>query len=143
MNSAEADAARADVHDHYWRGGFTGHLDARDFSRRCIAAIQSAHVAWWAQNPGARKGNGKPKGDKRAALRAMIAERDGDDCWVCGRELGEDRTIEHVEAVANGGTWAFANLRLAHRHCNHTLGALPVAAKEAARAKLQKEWNDG
>lgn len=134
MDRADADMARADVQDHYWSAGFTGNIGALDFSKRCFAAIEAAHAEWCALNPPTKA---KVMRRDRSRLRVMLAERDGCDCWVCGRELGEDRTIEHVEARANGGTWAFENLRLAHGHCNQAMGALPVAAKEAARRAIR------
>jgi len=97
MSRADADKARADVHDHYWRAGFAGHLNALDFSNRCLAAIDAAQSVWALQvqisKPPVVKGRARRN---HAKIRHTLFERDGQDCWVCARELGKDRTIEHV-----------------------------------------------
>lgn len=137
MTGEQAAAARADVQDHYWGAGHTGHINPLAFTQRCYAAIRAAHERWLCETPAASNGQRKRKA---AAIRQMLLERDGPHCWLCGGEMGADATIEHLEARANGGTWDLENLVLTHRECNQSLGRLPVAAKEAARAQLQKEW---
>lgn len=62
-----------------------------------------------------------------------LYERDGGVCWICGGKCDkEDYTvkngtiicgnnypsIDHVIPIVNGGTDAWDNVKLAHRHCN-------------------------
>lgn len=47
---------------------------------------------------------------------ARILARDGGICWICGR-AGAD-TVDHVLALARGGTDDDTNLKAAHRACN-------------------------
>lgn len=65
-----------------------------------------------------------PRGYK---LRNRLRRRDGDSCFVCGKEMNfdygpkpapNDATIEHVIEQREGGTWHFSNLALSHGHCN-------------------------
>lgn len=54
-------------------------------------------------------------------LRAVVFERYGRVCWLCGAD-GAD-TVDHVRARAVGGTDAMDNLRPAHGFCNTGRGA--------------------
>ena len=75
----------------------------------------------------------KTKNWRGAVVRELI-ERDGTDCWLCGKHMPEnDRTIEHVLARSLGGTEDLGNLTLTHRDCNGMLGSLPVEEKLAMR----------
>ena len=55
-----------------------------------------------------------------------LIERDGVACWLCGKlvKLGVSPnhplfpTADHVIARKDGGPRTFANLKLAHSHCN-------------------------
>jgi 5-methylcytosine-specific restriction endonuclease McrA len=136
----QAEAISELAHDWYWQARLcSGRLDR---SKECLRVLPGALAAAVAEH---RATKGKTAGGYRsnAHLREMLRERDGAGCWLCGHELGDDCTIEHKLATANGGTWAFGNLALAHRECNRSLGRLPVAAKEAARAELNREWENG
>ncbi|MEM8695231.1 MAG: HNH endonuclease signature motif containing protein [Pseudomonadota bacterium] len=126
LNGADAETARAKVHAHLWKAwGWRPWEQSKLLACATYEAIEAAHAEWQC---------GREKGPARSKrLRSMLRERDGDNCWVCGHELGHDCTIEHKQALANGGTWAFENLALAHRECNRALGRLPLKAKEAAR----------
>jgi 5-methylcytosine-specific restriction endonuclease McrA len=56
--------------------------------------------------------------------RAAIFARDGWRCWLCGRALDEDTaTIDHVVAIAVGGSDTAANVRAACGECNSRRGA--------------------
>lgn len=127
LTARQAEAIQSLAHDWYWRNRLCGGTPERN--KECLRAIagaaEAAVAAYRASKGGASRGE---------RLRRLLRERDGDDCWVCGHELGEDCTIEHKRALANGGTWAFQNLALAHRECNRALGRLPAEAKEAVRA---------
>jgi hypothetical protein len=116
--------------DYWGARGFVAYGEDRkllDDLRGAICAANARHNA------------GRGKVSATAELRRRLRERDGDACWVCGHDLGDNATIEHKVALANGGTWALGNLALAHRECNRALARLPLAAKEAARAAIQQE----
>lgn len=70
------------------------------------------------------KGRRKDKGTVNALLK-----RDGDDCFFCGHELGDDITVEHLVAIAHGGPNHISNLFLAHRQCNADAGHLSAPEK--------------
>ncbi|MFE3453668.1 HNH endonuclease [Nonomuraea sp. NPDC059194] len=48
--------------------------------------------------------------------RTAVLRRDRGVCYLCGR-VGADE-VDHVVAVADGGSWDQANLRSAHRACH-------------------------
>lgn len=79
------------------------------------------------------------KRGRNAKLVSRVRERDGDDCWYCGDPCGDDATLEHLQPLSLGGNFDLANLALAHSRCNRAVGALPRAAKEAARKALLEE----
>lgn len=62
----------------------------------------------------------RPRQQVRQAIKIKLLVRDGLDCWWCGKPfaLTDMPTIEHVEPVSLGGTWALSNLRLTHEECN-------------------------
>lgn len=67
-----------------------------------------------------------------------LIKRDGCNCWICGKatnktdyEVRQDGTfvagpsypsIDHVQALANGGLHTWSNVRLAHMRCNSLKG---------------------
>lgn len=124
MNGMEAAQARAAALEHYydheWCSSTTKGLYAAE-----MAAIDAATI----------KRGGRVK--TASHLRRVIAERDGDDCWLCHEPMGDDCTLEHKVAKTNGGTNALDNLALCHAECNRALGSLPVAAKQSLRAAIE------
>jgi 5-methylcytosine-specific restriction endonuclease McrA len=71
--------------------------------------------------------------------RWLLVERDGDQCWICGRTLvlyqnaGPGRalpedyaTLDHVVPASLGGHATLENLRLACPKCNRDRGATPA-----------------
>lgn len=107
-------------------------------------------------------GKGKPRNwflpawvfkARRRKLRfAQVRERDGDKCWRCGHPMvfdgkhpnaGRAATIEHVIALASGGTWALDNLRLCHVGCNRHLKNHDAAQKERMRLPLARRLFPG
>ena len=75
---------------------------------------------------------------------ARVRRRDGDDCWRCGRPMrfegppncGKAATIEHVQPLSRGGSWALDNLRLCHVGCNRHLGDRTPEEKERMRINV-------
>jgi len=59
----------------------------------------------------------------------LLIERDGSNCFYCGKPLGEDITIEHLMALNNGGKNSLGNMVLAHRWCNNEAGTLNIVEK--------------
>lgn len=89
------------------------------------------------------------RGEKR---RLAIRDRDGRRCFYCGermrftrwickrtgelRPTGRDATVEHLVAVALGGTDALENCVLAHAACNSFVGSRPLSEK----LELRRNW---
>lgn len=69
-------------------------------------------------------GRRKDKGTVNALL-----NRDGDECFFCGKPLGDNVTVEHLVAVAHGGPNHISNLFLAHFECNSEAGHMSAPAK--------------
>lgn len=74
---------------------------------------------------------------KRAARIRSLLARDGGDCFYCGLDLRDDVSLEHLLALADGGTWRLANLALAHRKCNELAADLAVVEKVRLRERLR------
>jgi len=75
-------------------------------------------------------------GDK---VRRKLLARDGDECWFCGKSMGDDATLEHLVPKSRGGGNRLDNYALAHRVCNNLAGDKPLVAKIELRAQLRKE----
>jgi 5-methylcytosine-specific restriction endonuclease McrA len=69
---------------------------------------------------------GPRRGRRKRRVRALLA-RDGDLCWLCGKPLDGDATLDHVVPRSKGGSDALANLKLAHGRCNHRRGNADAA----------------
>jgi 5-methylcytosine-specific restriction endonuclease McrA len=130
MDGEQSRQASAALSEMYWRG-----LIDRDERNAASEEIDRASHSFWVRG----KVEYVPR--KKSWSRKIVAEllqRDGGDCWLCGKRMPEgDRSIEHHLAVSLGGTDDLDNLRLTHRLCNFRLGNMPPAEKEAMRA----EWN--
>ena len=113
------DKLRKAANDAYW----TARLTKQEVADEVAAiAASAAHYK-------AMRGKRRSTDEIRSALR----ERDGEGCWLCREELGDDCTVEHKQPLSRDGTWAFANLALAHSSCNRLLGNAPAHIKQAAR----------
>jgi len=66
---------------------------------------------------------------ERPKLLEHLVERDGDRCFLCGKEMHGDMTVEHLLAIAHGGNSQLANLCLVHNECNSRAGSLPLTEK--------------
>lgn len=87
--------------------------------------------SWW----------GKPKTVARKSKydkeKKALLERDGPDCFYCGKPLGEDITIEHLIAISSGGKNTLANMVLCHEECNTKVGNKPVSEKVKFAIKIR------
>lgn len=71
--------------------------------------------------------------------RAALLQRDGSDCWFCGRDLGDDITIEHLVPRSKGGVNHLDNYALAHAKCNQDAADKTLVEKIDMRARLRAE----
>lgn len=74
---------------------------------------------------------------KTEVTREKLLERDGDQCWFCGRGMGADKTIEHLVPKSAGGKNSLANYALAHRACNAHAADMPLVEKIELRQRLR------
>ena len=89
---------------------------------------------WRGANPGSRARTGRP------VIVQALMERDGTDCFFCGRSIPEgEETVEELFAVTFGGSRHVANCCLAHNECNRAAGHLSVVEKVALRARMRAE----
>ena len=58
-----------------------------------------------------------------------LHNRDGADCFFCGKPLDGDHTFEHLVPIAHGGPNHISNLFLAHASCNQEAGHLSAPEK--------------
>lgn len=88
---------------------------------------------------------------KRGSLLNRIIERDGRECFYCGKHVDHgEETIEHLlpqsAAKHHPGTLYVVNdirnLVLAHHLCNHKAGELSVVEKVKLRERLHDEHAD-
>lgn len=97
-------------------------------STEAYASFKKGNI-WLAESVGV-----KAKKRKRKEL----IERDGCNCFFCGKETTEEnRTIEHLLSVAHGGNNSLANLVLACHECNQNVGDMPIIEKVKYR-ELQR-----
>lgn len=73
-----------------------------------------------------------------ARRRKRIMQRDGSDCWFCGKPLGDDETLEHLVPQSRGGGNDSANCVLAHAACNQSAANMSISEKVELRARLRK-----
>lgn len=97
-----------------------------------------AYIAYKSNTPW----NGGPIKTERFSTYAkeknQLLERDGSKCFLCGNELQEDITIEHLIALVCGGKNNLDNMVLMHSDCNNKVGAMPIVDKVKLAIKLQK-----
>ena len=82
---------------------------------------------------GSLQWRGSPKGKripgKKSVLHRTLLQRDGNNCFYCAQDMGDDSTIEHLLSVTHGGNSHIANLTLACEPCNKEADHLPVVQK--------------
>lgn len=62
-------------------------------------------------------------------INAVLLERDGDACALCGLPLGQDVTREHWVATSVGGPDHPNNMALMHTKCNTIINNMSVTEK--------------
>ena len=79
----------------------------------------------------------RPGKNHKATLIERLMERDGDECCICGKSLGDDITVEHWVAIKAGGNNMLENLALAHKACNRAVDSKPVTEKLKIAMKMR------
>ncbi len=69
---------------------------------------------------GEKTSKNRPRQVSRLKIKLFLILRDGLECYWCSQlfDTKSPPTIEHVEPLSHGGTWAFSNLKLTHKECN-------------------------
>jgi hypothetical protein len=80
----------------------------------------------------------KRKARNPVEVRALLA-RDGEGCFLCGKPLGDDITVEHLVAVVHGGPNHIANKALMHEVCNQRVHHLSVFEKVRMRDDVRAQ----
>lgn len=109
--------------------------------RAILIADESSDLAIRLLNVRAEQDSQPPTTTPKAAKRrrrliAVLRERDGDACFYCLRLMQrEEMTLEHLLARHHEGNDSKANLVLAHKHCNESVGHLAVIEKIKIRER--------
>lgn len=118
-----------------WTGGSKGHY------RAFIAGAPMDELPRWEPVTKAETAKRGASARHRKASREALIERDGTDCWFCGRHMADDdRTIEHLVPQAAGGRNTLANYALAHARCNQLAADKPLVEKLALRSELREQY---
>ena len=80
----------------------------------------------------------RPGKSHKDRLVRRLLDRDGPNCCLCGKPLGDDITIEHWVAIKDGGNNTMANLGLAHESCNKAADSKPVTEKVMMALELRR-----
>ncbi len=105
-----------------------------DIRRRKIAATRRWYqensstpaVRAWKQRSNRRRRALRAAAESEPYTLAEIGDRDGWRCGICGKRVGRaygrnhprSATVDHIVALASGGSDLRANVQLAHRSCN-------------------------
>jgi hypothetical protein len=74
------------------------------------------------------------KRQRASVLMRSVIERDGSQCFYCGKALkDDDMTIEHLLSISSGGSNHLSNLAISCKPCNSEAGRLPIVEKVKLR----------
>jgi len=80
-----------------------------------------------------KKWDGRPISYGRSSAykkeKIRLIKRDGTCCFLCGKELEDDITVEHLIALVAGGKNDISNMVLTHYVCNAELTTKPIYEK--------------
>ena len=148
-------AAHPDYHKRYREGNYEDALAREKHYRDTHSAQRAAYnQRWRAANPDYRKHYNDTHKEERAASnnrrRALKAaatiedfdimevwEREGYTCAYCGST--ENLTIDHIVALADGGSHSLDNLTVACMSCNSSKGAKPLIEWLLWKTQLQMQ----
>ena len=67
-------------------------------------------------------------------------------CWVCGEHVTpESATLEHIQALSDGGNSHAENLAISHEVCNgqrHAAGRVPASSTAPGQVQRQAALSD-
>lgn len=93
-----------------------------------------------------KKWDGKPinVGRKKSyrKQKQQLLIRDGSDCFLCGKPLGEDITLEHLIALSSGGKNTLGNMVLMHENCNNSVKNITIVEKVRLAIKNRTKNGD-
>jgi hypothetical protein len=105
---------------------------------QCGVAFETKHEARFCSRAcyGASMDKGVHRKRVSKAARLRIHERDDWTCHICGDPVNRDAvvpeldapTLDHVIALAAGGSHSEDNLKTAHFYCNSVKRELPLSA---------------
>lgn len=118
------------TNEHEWlrfRGKKVGVLylsgkTSNSYTQEAIMAYQSGGK--WNGRP-ARTGRSKSYRKQKE----QILDRDGDCCFLCGKPMGDDITLEHLVPLSKGGKNTIDNMVLMDEECNQSLDNMGLIDK--------------
>lgn len=76
---------------------------------------------------------------KNQVLNTLL-QRDGSDCFYCGKEIPEGlESVEHLLSINKGGSNHIANLVLSHKECNALAGHMDIVNKVNLRETMRRK----
>lgn len=115
---------------------YTSGKTSNQFTRDAIKAFKSGS-----------KWNGKPINVGRKSSykkeKAKLLLRDGSNCFLCGEDLKDDITLEHLIPLSSGGLNQLSNMVLCHEKCNNQVGNMPISKKVqiAIDKRIKREFD--
>ena len=79
-------------------------------------------------------------GRKIPKLRAAVVAKYGSDCWICGKPIAGQVSLDHVIPRSRGGTDDLDNLRPSCLGCNVARGNRQRARRTLAPLKTSRPW---
>ena len=71
--------------------------------------------------------------------KAKLLQRDGSDCFYCGKSMKDDISLEHLIALSSGGQNSLSNMVLCHEKCNQEVENKPISEK--VKLAIKKRLN--
>ena len=97
---------------------------------------RKAYRAW---QQGGRYEIGSTRRRKLPAQLQSVLDRDGPNCFFCGKPTDEETlALEHLVPLSAGGPNHTANLAISHARCNQLAGSMSAVEKVKLRDELRK-----
>lgn len=110
-----------------WKGAETGviYTSGKTNNKYALRAVGQWQIG--SKWTGGQVKTGRQNTYKKHKIKLLA--RDGDKCFLCDTELGDDITVDHLIPLAAGGKNELSNMALMHEKCNHDCGHLPLIQK--------------